>query len=235
MKPKKSKTVQSFKNAVEGVVYCIKTQRNMRIHLLAALLVILGSLFLPLTRLDICILFIIITVVIVCEMVNTAIEKMVDLYSEKYHPVAKIAKDVSAGAVLISALSSIFIGYLVFVRKFPPYIRRVIDSIKQFSMYKAFISVAIVLILIVALKYYLNSKKIVQGGMPSGHAAIAFSLVTIVLMSTDNIYICILALALGMLVLQSRVEAGIHSIAEVSVGAVLGALITYSIFMLLAL
>lgn len=105
---------ESFGHAIDGIIYCIKTQRNMRIHVLAAVMVIAASIFLRLSRVEIMILCLVIAFVIVCEMFNTAIEKAIDISIKEYNPLAKASKDVAAGAVLISALCAVTIGYLLF-------------------------------------------------------------------------------------------------------------------------
>ncbi len=103
-----------FKIAAEGILYSIRTQRNMRIHFAAAALVLFLAALLHLSKSEfICLLFAIF-LVLVAEMINSAIELAVDLHSREYHPLAKAAKDVSAGAVLLAAVCSVVIGILVF-------------------------------------------------------------------------------------------------------------------------
>ncbi|MBC7475485.1 MAG: diacylglycerol kinase family protein [Candidatus Sericytochromatia bacterium] len=103
----------SFKYAVEGIGYTIKTQRNMRLHLTVGIIVFIVSLYLQISRIELAILTMVVTMVIVAEMFNTAIESTIDLYSRQRHPLAKIAKDVAAAAVLISAISSALVGLLI--------------------------------------------------------------------------------------------------------------------------
>ena len=103
----------SFKYALEGIGYTIKTQRNMRLHCTVGTLAILAGLFFKVNRLELAILVIVVTMVIVAEMFNTAIESTIDLYSRQRHPLAKIAKDVGAAAVLVSAISSAIVGLLI--------------------------------------------------------------------------------------------------------------------------
>lgn len=121
------KMTDSFGHAIDGMIYCIKTQRNMRIHVLAAVTVMAASLFLRLSRVEIMILYLVIAFVIVCEMFNTAIEKAIDISIKEYNPLAKVSKDVAAGAVLVSALCSIAIGYLLFEDGIKMIIRTIIN------------------------------------------------------------------------------------------------------------
>lgn len=108
------KLIHSFEYAISGIVYTLKTQRNMRIHFIAAILVLMISFFLRITKIELLILSFTISLVIVTEMVNTAIEKAIDMYTEEYHPLAKISKNVAAGAVLVAAVNAIFVAYILF-------------------------------------------------------------------------------------------------------------------------
>lgn len=108
---------KSLGYAISGIIQCIQKERNIKIHLVFMFLVIIcGFLFrLSITEWLVCILLF--GLVISLELVNTAIEAVVDLCTQEYHPLAKIAKDTSAGAVLISAIASVVIGLIIFVPK----------------------------------------------------------------------------------------------------------------------
>lgn len=106
--------VQSFRYAFAGLWFALRTQRNMRIHFSAAGLVIAFGCFYGLPAVEWVALGFTITFVIVCEMFNTAVENTVDVATDKYHEKAKIAKDVAAGAVLMSALLSLAVAILLF-------------------------------------------------------------------------------------------------------------------------
>ncbi len=103
----------SLKHAAEGLLYAVHTQRNFRIHLVATILVIAVGFWLRLALVPWAILTLTIGLVLVTEMVNTAAEALVDLASPDYHPLAKLVKDVAAGAVLVTAMVAIVIGLLV--------------------------------------------------------------------------------------------------------------------------
>ena len=108
---------KSLGYAISGIIQCIQKERNIKIHLVFMFLVIIcGFLFrLSITEWLVCILSF--GLVISLELVNTAIEAVVDLCTQEYHPLAKIAKDTAAGAVLISAIASVVIGLIIFVPK----------------------------------------------------------------------------------------------------------------------
>ena len=96
--------------------YAFKTQRNIRIHLSAAILAVMLSWLLEVSAGDFALVILAISLVLFAEMVNTAVEKTVDLFMSTYHPLAKIAKNVAAGAVLITAISAVVIGIIVFAK-----------------------------------------------------------------------------------------------------------------------
>jgi len=108
---------ESFKNASQGVWYTVVKERNMKIHLAAAAFVILLALWLEVDKIELAILCLTISLVICCELINTAMEVMVDIIVDVYHPRAKIIKDVASGAVFVSALFSITIGGIILFDK----------------------------------------------------------------------------------------------------------------------
>jgi diacylglycerol kinase len=105
--------VQSFGHAARGWAYVIRTQRNAWIHVAITLLVVAVALWLGLSARDWAVIMAITTLVFVCEFLNTAIEVVVDLASPQIHPLAKVAKDVGAGAVLLAAVGAVIIGLLI--------------------------------------------------------------------------------------------------------------------------
>ena len=108
--------ISSFKYALRGIAYCVVNERNMRIHMVVAAYVVAFSFFYHLDRYEIAILALAIILVLSSEMMNTAVEAVVNLESEYYHHLARISKDVAAGAVLLSALFSVFVGIQLFLR-----------------------------------------------------------------------------------------------------------------------
>lgn len=109
---------KSFSWAIDGLGYTIQTQRNMRIHLFISMMVILAGILFKISRLEWALLFLTFCMVMVAEIINTAIEKAVDLITEDYHPLAKIVKNAAAGAVLLAAVAAIIIGVLIFLPYF---------------------------------------------------------------------------------------------------------------------
>lgn len=106
---------KSFVNAYAGMSYCMRTQRNLRIHLAITVLVIALAAVLRVSLPELAMLVFCIVVVIVAEMLNTALECVVDLVTSDYHPLAKLSKDVSAGAVLVASLGAAAVGAIIFL------------------------------------------------------------------------------------------------------------------------
>jgi diacylglycerol kinase len=113
-KPARAAFFQSFVYAFNGLHYAVRTQRNARVHLLIAVLAIGMGLWLAISPVEWGLVFVAITGVFIAEMLNTVVEACVDLATQEYHPLAKIAKDVAAGTVLLNAILSIIIGLFVF-------------------------------------------------------------------------------------------------------------------------
>ena len=104
---------ESFRFAFSGLWYALRTQRNTRIHLTIAAAVVVLGVYLELSYVQWAVVTLTIGFVLVSEMLNTVAETLVDLISPGYHPLAKIVKDVTAGAVLLAAIVSIVVGLLV--------------------------------------------------------------------------------------------------------------------------
>ena len=116
-KGKKQPIYKSFGYAFEGIFTGISKERNMKIHCTMALLVILAGIYFKIDSTQWCICLILFGLVMSLELVNTAVEAVVDLVTEERKPLAKIAKDTAAGAVLIAAIMSAIIGLIIFIPK----------------------------------------------------------------------------------------------------------------------
>lgn len=105
---------ESFGYACQGLSHCIRKERNFRIHLCMGGLAFLLGLLLGISRVELAILLLLIGLVLISEMVNTALENLVDLYTDEYHPLAKVVKDVAAGAVLLLCCVAVLVGVVIF-------------------------------------------------------------------------------------------------------------------------
>lgn len=224
------KLMDSFNYAIEGIIYAVRSQRNMKIHMVAALLILTACFFYDLSKIELLIITITITMVIVAEMINTAIEFAIDATTNYYHPLAKLAKNVAAGAVLVTAINAVFVGYIVFGDRLMPFTFVVIKKIKNSDPYMIFIVLVIVSIATIVVKAIFGEGTPLKGGMPSGHSAIAFSIATTIALFTEEPFVILLSYLLAFIVAQSRVDSKIHSILEVLVGGLFGSLLTILIF-----
>jgi diacylglycerol kinase (ATP) len=187
--------IDSFNYAFEGIIHVLRTQRNLRIHFLAAVLVFGAAIAVGVTRLQLIVLVLAVAFVLVAEMLNTAIEGVIDVSTTSFDPNAKLAKDIAAGAVLI-----------------------------------------LVVLIVIATKAWTGRGTPLRGGLPSGHAALAFAgwvAVTYLVGDHHRFVVSGLTLIMAVLVAQTRVESGIHSSLEVAYGGALGAIVTLVVFQLI--
>lgn len=107
------KRIISFRYAIQGIIHVFKTQPNFKIHTVAAFLAVLASMLLEIPGFEFALIVACIGLVLVAELINSAIEFTIDLVSPEYHKLAGAAKDAAAGAVLISALSALAVGIVI--------------------------------------------------------------------------------------------------------------------------
>lgn len=236
----KRSIIKSFNYAIDGIIYALRTQRNIRVHLTIAFIVLFGSLLIGIPRTDFLILALTITMVLVSEMINTAVESAIDVTTTTHDPLAKIAKDVAAGAVLVSSINAIVVGYLVFFSRLAPYTLKVLLLIRKSPVHITFIGLLLLIILVIVTKAIAGYGTPLRGGLPSGHSAIAFFIfisITYLVNQMASIktasFISILVLLMAILVSQSRIEAGIHNYYEVVIGAILGIIVAILMFQVL--
>jgi len=230
---KNSKFSEGINYALEGIATAIKTERNMRLHIFVAMLVIILSLIFGVTGSDLKSLSFAISLVFFAELVNTAIEAIVDITTTKYHPLAKKAKDVAAGAVFVVSLNSLVIGYIIFSKKIKQDTYEIFGLLKSSYVDTVLFVLFIVIIGVFVIKSYYKRGKLLHGGMPSGHSALAFGLWVGVSYATENIVVTILTFGMALLVAQSRIEGRIHSPKEVLAGSILGTFVTYILLKLI--
>ena len=225
--------LDAWKNAINGIIYATTTQGNVKKQLVIAVIVVIISLFFDLNKAEfLCFMFTII-LIIFAEMVNTAIETVVDLYTDLYHPKAKIAKDVAAGGVVITTINAVIVAYFLFFDKLSNIGLQFIQNIANSPIHLAFATIIITMIGILASiaiamtnKHKVLNKKFI----PSGHAALAFAANTIIWLSTNNVVIITLSLVLSILVAESRVEAKVHKFSEVVFSACAGILLVLILY-----
>jgi diacylglycerol kinase (ATP) len=226
--------IESFNYAIEGIVHVLRTQRNMRIHFAIAIGVLVAALAFDVSRLELIALLIAIAFVLIAEMINTAVEAAVDVASTSFDPMAKLAKDIGAGAVLIAAINAIAVGYLVFSGQVADESSRLLDRLSEAPAELTLVALVITTALVIGMKAVSGRGSPLRGGWPSGHAAVAFAgwmAVTLVLDDTEHRFlVSSLVLIMALLVAQTRIEAGVHTTLEVASGGALGALVTLAVF-----
>jgi diacylglycerol kinase (ATP) len=234
--PERRTLLKSFNWAFDGIVYALRSERNMWVHFGIAGLVLLGALFFALTRLEVIALLVAISFVLITEMINTSIEHIVDLVTDEHDPRAKVAKDVAAGAVLIAAVNAVAVAYLVFYDKITSVPYTVLSKVRASPIDVTVISLVIVILMAIAVKAVTHRGTAFSGGLPSAHSAVAFAAwVAVTFVAAGTAYalpISAIVLLLAALVAQSRVQAGIHSVLEVALGAALGIAVTLVLFRL---
>jgi diacylglycerol kinase (ATP) len=224
----------SFNHAAEGIIQAVRTQRNLWIHFAAAVAVLVAAIGFGATKLELAVLLLAITFVLVAELVNTAVEAAVDVASTAFDPMAKLAKDIAAGAVLVASLNAVAVGYLVFSGEVATRSSRFLTRLSDQPAELTLVALAVTVIVVIGVKAWTGRGTPLRGGLPSGHAAVAFAgwmAVTLILDADEHRFlISSVTFIIALLVAQTRVETGVHSASEVASGAVLGALVTLFLF-----
>ena len=227
--------VDSFNFAIEGLISALKDEKHMKVHILAAIIIVILAIVINASKVEILIISLSVSFVVITELVNTAVEAIVDLVSPERHPLAKLAKDVAAGAVLVAAINALCVGYLLFYDK----LLDIFDGANKLHVIagrKGNISILILIlvsILVIVLKTFFRKGTPLEGGMPSGHSAIAFAAFGILVFMTSDVRILVLGFFMAALVAQSRVKSGIHSIREVLAGGLLGFSVAFVILFIM--
>jgi diacylglycerol kinase (ATP) len=229
--------VHSLNYAFEGVIHTLATQRNMRIHYVAAASAMIACVLMGTTRVEFALVTFAAVFVIAMEMVNTAVEAAVDVTTSQFNPLAKVAKDVAAGAVLLATFNAVVVAYLVFGHRVGRPAYDVLTTVRTAPINITFVALVLTFLGVVSLKVLTGRRGTpMRGGFPSGHAAIAFAAwMAITFITLGNQYSTLtsaLSFLLAVLVSHTRVESGVHTWPEVIAGAITGSLVTLLIFQL---
>ena len=228
--------IDSFNYAIEGLIHVLRTHRNMRIHFAIAIAVMVGAVWAGVSRLELIPLLLSISFVLVAEMINSAIEQAIDMATTSFDPLAKLAKDIAAGAVLIAAVNAVAVGYLVFSHAIGSSAGKGLERLRDLPTVVTLIALVLTILLVIGTKAFLGRGTPLRGGLPSGHAAVAFAgwvAVTYILSPKEHRFVVSsIMFVMALLVAQTRIEAGVHSTLEVVYGGLLGALVTLAVFQL---
>jgi len=226
---KPTRFIESVNCAIEGILYTVRTQKHMRRHFAAALVVLTAALLVRVSTAEFMLIALAVSFVLFAELLNTAIEVVVDMISPQFHPMAKVAKDVAAGAVLVAAFGTAILGYLVLAKYLFPFHRGVLAMVGTSSEMGTVVSVIMVIITVIILKSLTGKGTPLKGGVPSGHAAVAFSIATSISFNTQDPLTSLLCFILAVMVSHSRLLLQIHSTREVVMGALTGTLVTVAV------
>jgi diacylglycerol kinase (ATP) len=229
--------LDSFNYALEGIIHVLRTQRNLRIHFLVAVVVLIAALLVNVSKIELIALLLSISFVLLAEMINSAIEGAIDAVTTSFDPNAKLAKDVAAGAVLIAAANAVVVGYLVFSGKVASRSSKILDRLRDAPAELTLVALVLTVLIVIGTKAYTGRGTPLRGGLPSGHSALAFAgwmAATYVVGGQHRFVISSLTFIMALLVAQTRVESGVHSATEVFYGGLLGALVTLVCFQVLS-
>jgi diacylglycerol kinase (ATP) len=229
---KPTRLTDSINCAIEGILYAVRNQKHMRNHFLAALGILGAVLFLRVSSLEFILLVISVSFVLFAELINTAIELCVDLVSPDYHPIAKAAKDVAAGAVLAAAIGATVMGYLILSRYIFPFYKEALSMIGTPSEMGTLVAILSVIIMVVILKACAGKGTPLEGGSVSGHAAVSFSIVIAVSLITQDPISSLLTVVLAIMICHSRIALRLHSLREVVFGAIVGTFLTLAVLVI---
>lgn len=224
------KWIKSANHAIEGILHAAKTQRHMRYHLYAAIIILISAFLLGVNRIELVVLISLAILVISIEMINTAIEIITDILFKEYDPRAKAIKDTAAGAVLIAVIGAVLIGYTMLFDPVKEFFYSGMAIAKRSEPDIAVLALVIVLILVVITKSFFGKGEPLRGGMPSGHSAVAFSIWVAITIMTESFMVSMLVLIMAVFIAQSRVTVGIHRPWEVVLGGLLGMTTAFLLF-----
>lgn len=232
MKPER--WLQTLNCAVEGILQAVRSERHMRWHILACLAVLVAAPRFSVTPTEFALLCLAAALVLVAELANTAVEAAVDLISPTFHPLARTAKDVAAGAVLVAAFAAVAVGWVVLYPRVGPGTARALETLDEREPVALMSAVLALLVLVIAAKAFFGRGTPLHGGFPSGHATVSFALATVLtLRSRDPVVGCLTGV-MALMVSHSRLLMGVHTRTEVVAGAALGVasacLLYWSIF-----
>jgi len=202
----------------------------MRYHFYTAILILIVSFSIGISWAEVVILITLSIIVLSVEMLNSALETITDILFREYDEKAKRIKDMAAGAVLITAIGAAVIGFVILFEPVKNFFYNGLNIAKHAKSDVAVVSLIVVLIMVVLTKSFFGKGQPLRGGMPSGHAAISFSMWVAVTMISESFVPSLLVFIMAVVIAQSRVSTGAHKPLEVVVGALLGITVTFLLF-----
>lgn len=217
-------------HALDGIIRAFKTERNLRIDYIIGIFVLICSLFFDFTKTEFACLCLTIGFVIFAEMINSTVEYVVDLITDKYDERAKAAKDIAAGGVLISSCVAVIVAYFLFVDKLKVASFTVINAILSSRLHVLLLIAFVVLLLAVILKGMFGKGETFSQAYPSARVALAFSLTTYVYIVTRSLFVGGIAFLLSLMIAQIRIENTKIKLIYVILSAAIGILVVLIVY-----
>jgi diacylglycerol kinase len=215
---------RSFRYAYEGIKYALDTQRNMQFHFFTAFAVLAAALFFHLPKTDVLFILLAVTLMIVTELINTAIEKAVDLAMPDRHPLAKIAKDVAAASVLVSAVFAVVAGMIVFYDPIDRLFHQAKDPNYQVSAGSIWVLIALVILSVIVIETRFSDKgKLVR---PSLLSAVALAISTLIALFAQWTIVALLAFTLSVLIMLILYDKKRRPFPSLVTGGLIGGAVT---------
>ncbi len=231
LKDKKNKSFYTAaRHAVEGIICAFKTERNLRIDYIIGLFVLITSLFFDFTKTEFACLCLTIGFVIFAEMINSTVEYVVDLITDKYDVRAKAAKDIAAGSVLISAIVAVTVAYFLFADKLYASTSSVLNTILSSKIYILFTILFAVIILCIILKGMFQKESDAEKPFISVRVVLAFALTTYVYLITRSILSGAVALILSIIITSIKIENGKNRLMYMIISAGIGILVVLIVY-----
>ncbi|MEG2310390.1 MAG: diacylglycerol kinase [Clostridia bacterium] len=233
LKHSKNKTfITALGHAIDGIIRAFKTERNLRIDYILGLFILIISLFFDFTKTEFACLCLTVGFVLFAEMINSAVEYIVDLITDKYDDRAKAAKDIAAGGVLISAGVAVCVTYFLFVDKIGNATTAVLTSIFASKLHILATILFAIIMLTVILKGVFSKGNTVSKSFPSARVSVAFALTTYVYIITKDLFSTGVAFLLSVIISQIRIEKTKVKPLYILLSAAMGILVVLIIYQL---
>lgn len=215
---------RSFRYAYEGLKYALSTQQNMQFHFMVAFAALLLAIVFELPKTEILFVLLAVTLVVVCELINTAVEKAVDLAMPDRHPLAKIAKDVAAAAVLVSAVFAAIVGMIVFYEPIDRLVRQAGTASSELTPGLIWTLVALVAIMAIAAQTRFSDRRYLL--RPSLLTAVSFALSTFIALLSSKTLVALIGYCLSVQLTFVLYEKKQRQLPSLAVGAAVGVAMT---------
>ena len=230
LKGKNRSFLKAVGHAIDGVIVAFKTEKNLRIDYIIGLAILFLSLFFDFTKTEFACICLTIGFVIFAEMINSAVEYVVDLATDKFDKRAKAAKDIAAGGVLISSFVAVIVAYFLFSDKIYLATNSVIENIFNSTIYIVFTIIFVVVLLCVILKGVICKDGEYSKSSPSIRVTLAFALSTYAYLITERIIVALVTLVLSIIIAHMKIQDKKNKPAYVFLSAGIGILIVLIIY-----